>query len=576
MAKRFSRRDFARASAASAAAAVALPKVLLGETPAAGTAVEASAAAKGAEVAKEMVRRGRFAPPPPNVSYGGDVSGFGADFRETIAMAHAPAYAQQGGSGAAPAQQAQAPAIIAPAPVIVKGWREGTTIPPEYYIDEKQYVADERFLAKNLWFLADHEARIPKAGDYFVFPFGRGDSAIVVRDRNGNVKAFHNVCRHRGSRLCRHDDNPAPNDARLSVKQLGMNGNTPVFRCPYHAWTYDLEGKLISAPNGMPPTFNQAEWGLRPCHVRTTEGFIFLNFARGEAPDFDTAVRGFTNVAREYGTKDLKIAARIAAPTKANWKLVLENFQECYHCGPAHRNLVTTHPGWDGVMPAEQRTRLTEQLKTYIDAQRQEQQRPQGQSSQVQQIQQQIQQLQQQLQQVQQVGQGSGAAGMAQGAGMGQQQGGGGFGGNILGVNMVSGTLDGSIAAPLLPARKDWTHRSRAVSTGWSTGYLQCYDDHVAVARFTPRGVKSTDAELFWLVNPTAKEGEDYKPDKIAALWDITYREDRWITENNHQGIESGFYTSGPYAAVEGGPSRFIRWYMTEVIAFAESHTDGA
>ena len=148
------------------------------------------------------------------------------------------------------------------------------------------------------------------------------------------------------------------------------------------------------------------------------------------------------------------------------------------------------------------------------------------------------------------------------------------MGGNILGVNMVSGTLDGSQAAPLLPARKEWTHRSRAVSTGWSTGYLQCYDDHVAVARFTPRGVKSTDAELFWLVHPDAKEGKDYQVKKITDLWDITYREDRWITENNHQGIESGFYASGKYAASETGPSRFVKWYMQEVVAFADRQTN--
>ena len=558
MSKKVSRRDFARTSAASAAAAVALPKALFGDP----STVEASAAAKGAALARESVQRGRFAPPPPYYSYGGDAS-LGADFRETIALAHSPAYAQSGSGMAAPAQGQSA--IVTAPPVIIKGWKEGMTIPAEYYIDEKQYIEDEAFLARNLWFLADHEARIPKPGDYFLFPFGRGEQVIVLRDRAGAVRAFHNVCRHRGSSLCRPEDSPAPNDPRLSVKQLGASGNTPVFRCPYHAWTYDLEGKLISVPNGMPADFNMADWGMRPCHVRTTEGFIFLNFSKTDAPDFDTAVRGFTAVAKEYGTKDLKIIKRIAAPTKANWKLVLENFQECYHCGPAHRNLVTTHPGWDGIMPPEQRTRLTEQLKQYIEAAQQEQQRQQSQPSQAQQIQQQIQQLQQQLQQVQ-----AGGTVPAQGSGMSGQQQGGLMGGNILNVNMVTGTLDGTQAAPLLPARKEWTHRSRAVSTGWSTGYLQCYDDHVAVARFTPRGVKFTDAELFWLVKPDAVAGKDYNADKIAALWDITYLEDRWITENNHNGIESGFYTSGQYAATETGPSRFVKWYMTEVVAFAD------
>jgi Rieske 2Fe-2S family protein len=226
----------------------------------------------------------------------------------------------------------------------------------------------------------------------------------------------------------------------------------------------------------------------------------------------------------------------VNAPTKANWKLVLENFQECYHCAPAHRALVTTHPFWDGVMPAGQRSRLAKELERYVpeDSKR--------------------------------------AAGRTQAGRMGE--GAEALGGNILNVNFVSGTLDGKAAAPLLPSRKEWTHRSRLVSTGWSTGYLQCYDDHVAAVRFTPRGVKSTDAEIFYLVRPDAKEGKDYQVDKLTALWDITYREDRWITENNHQGIESGAYGAGRYATVESGPSRFIKWYMTEVVAAADRQTE--
>jgi hypothetical protein len=137
---------------------------------------------------------------------------------------------------------------------------------------------------------------------------------------------------------------------------------------------------------------------------------------------------------------------------------------------------------------------------------------------------------------------------------------------------MVSGTLDGKAAAPLLPARKEWTHRSRAVNTAWSTGYLQCYDDHVACVRFTPRDTKLTDAEIFWLVRADAKPSE-YSVEKLRGLWEVTYLEDRWITENNHQGIASSFYSAGRYAAVEGGPSRFVKWYMTEVVPHAAKPT---
>ena len=529
MSKKLSRRDFARTSVAAgaAAAAVALPKALFGETvtPAASTPVTTAeaattgAAARGASVA----RRRLVSLPPQGFAYGGDPASSVAEFRDSIVFANSISMA-----GAALPTDGS--------------WAEGLTIPSAYYVDDKHYPNDERFLAENLWFMADHVNRIPKPGDYFVFEYGRGDSVIVLRDKAGEVKGFHNVCRHRGSRLARHDDNPAPKDPRLSVKQLGSEGNTPVFRCPYHAWTYDLSGSLISAPNGMPADFDLSKNGLRPAHVKTTEGFIFVNLSHDDAPDFDAVVKNFSAVAKEYGTADLKIVARASAPTKANWKLVLENFQECYHCGPAHRSLVTTHPFWDGLMAQDQRTRLAKELERFAPP------RTPGQGA-------------------------PGVQGSGQGGGMAAAAPGVNYGGNVLGAGMVSGTLDGKAGAPLLPTRKEWTHRSRAVSTAWSTGYLQCYDDHVAAVRFTPRDVNLTDAEIFWLVRADAKP-KDYNVEKLKGLWEVTYLEDRWITENNHQGIDSAAYSAGRYAAVETGPSRFVKWYMTEVVPAAAKLTD--
>src|SRR5206468_2442007 len=91
-----------------------------------------------------------------------------------------------------------------PAATYPGGWQEGTTIPAEYYLDDRHYQNDERFITDHFWLMVDHESRIPKPGDYFVFEFGRGDSAILVRDKAGAVRAHHNVCRHRGSRVCQH------------------------------------------------------------------------------------------------------------------------------------------------------------------------------------------------------------------------------------------------------------------------------------------------------------------------------------------------------------------------------------
>jgi Rieske 2Fe-2S family protein len=345
-----------------------------------------------------------------------------------------------------------------------------------------------------------------------------------VRDKAGEVRAFHNVCRHRGSRLCRHDEDGLPTDKRLSVTQLTASGNTPVFRCPYHAWTYDLNGRLISAPNGMPSDFDFAQNGLHPCHLRTVEGLIFVSLAQSEPPEFDAFVKNLQAIAQEYGTSQMKVGARIQYPTKANWKLALENFQECYHCGPAHKSLVTAHPFWDGTMAPEVRERLERQLDRATAA--------------------------------------PPAAG-AQGMGGGAPR----YRGGILNVNYVTGSLDGKPVAPLLPNVKTWSGRGKISNTGWMTSNLQCYDDHIAAVRFTPRGVMSTDAEIVWLVNAEAKEGKDYRVDRLTALWDITMREDKWIVENNHQGILSGRYRAGWYATTEGGPSRLVKWYMTNVVA---------
>ena len=225
-------------------------------------------------------------------------------------------------------------------------WAHGRTIPAEYYLDESRYLADEKYIADNMWLYVDHVARIPNPGDFFVFEYGRSESILIVRGQGGDVKAFYNVCRHRGSRLCRHDADATPGDPRLSVKQLGQSGSSPVFRCPYHAWTYDTEGSLIYA-YGMQDDFTPADNGLVPCHMSIEAGSIFVNLSReAEPPDFDSEVARLRTLGERYGMADLQIGARDQYLIKANWKLALENFLECYHCGPAHTSLVTTHH-WD-------------------------------------------------------------------------------------------------------------------------------------------------------------------------------------------------------------------------------------
>ena len=100
------------------------------------------------------------------------------------------------------------------------------TIDAEYYTDEERYLFDERLVADHFWLMVDHESRIADPGDYFVFEYGRSESILIVRGQDNEIRGFYNVCRHRGSRLCRHDADPIPEDPRLSVKQLSQSGSS--------------------------------------------------------------------------------------------------------------------------------------------------------------------------------------------------------------------------------------------------------------------------------------------------------------------------------------------------------------
>ncbi|HJO04287.1 MAG TPA: aromatic ring-hydroxylating dioxygenase subunit alpha [Acidobacteriota bacterium] len=407
-----------------------------------------------------------------------------------------------------------------PESTATSAWKEGTTIPAEYYLDPAHYEVEEAFLAENLWQYVDQASRIPSPGDFFVFEFGRAESILLVRGQSGDVNGFYNVCRHRGSRLCRHDSDPTPQDPRLSVKQLGQSGSSPVFRCPYHAWTYDTEGSLIYA-YGMQDDFDPADNGLLPCHVRVAAGQIFVNLSRSDSPPgFQSTVTRLRAMNDKYGIADLKVAAREYYPLEANWKLATENFIECYHCGPAHKSLVKAH-NYEEERTDEQKAVHAAAVDKWVPPAAERR-----------------------------------AAGIG---GYGDVDG-------ELNPGFVTGSIDGKAVAPLLPTRSGWTHETDIATTRWQTGYWQGYDDHVMIARYTPRAHDRTDNEVIWLVHPDAVEGRDYDPVRLKALWHVTTMEDIWLTANNHLGIQSAGYGAGRYATHEGSPARFVKWYMEQFV----------
>jgi len=211
-----------------------------------------------------------------------------------------------------------------------------STLPGRYYYDPAIYEMELERIFSQMWVCVGRADAITGAGAYEVVTVGR-ESIIVVRGRDDVLRAFLNVCRHRGARLC----NEASGKLKGSIQ------------CRYHAWTYGLDGRLIGAPNVLSDEqFERALFGLLPVALEVWEGLIWLNLGDDPASIEDQLNEpiierfgGYAAFAR-YDVGNLKVGKRIAYDVQANWKLVLENFMECYHCGPMHPEFCRLLPGY--------------------------------------------------------------------------------------------------------------------------------------------------------------------------------------------------------------------------------------
>jgi glycine betaine catabolism A len=208
------------------------------------------------------------------------------------------------------------------------------TLPGRYYTDPTIFAAEQALIFESGWFCAVLAADIPEPGNFETVDVGR-ESVIVARGRGGEVNAHLNVCRHRGARLCTQD--------KGSVRRS--------FQCPYHAWTYGLDGRLTAAPNLTEmPDIDRVEYGLHRVAVREWLGYVWLCLAE-EPPSFaDTVIADVTtrlgspDAIVGYQVADLALGRRITYDVAANWKQIVENFMECYHCGTIHPELTEVLP----------------------------------------------------------------------------------------------------------------------------------------------------------------------------------------------------------------------------------------
>jgi Rieske 2Fe-2S family protein len=213
-------------------------------------------------------------------------------------------------------------------------WRARPTLAGTDYTSDATWAEERERIWFGGWVCIGRAEEIPEPGDYLVRDIA-GESIIVTRNRDGAVRGFYNVCAHRGTKLL--DDEPACGHV------------SKVFKCPYHAWSYDLDGRLVGTPNvDEDEGFERSEHPLHVVGAEAYAGFLFVNLAEPAArqPLLESLRHGTESIANfeRYRMDELRVGVRIVYEVAANWKIVVENYNECLHCPTIHPELVQVVP----------------------------------------------------------------------------------------------------------------------------------------------------------------------------------------------------------------------------------------
>lgn len=389
---------------------------------------------------------------------------------------------------------------------LIASQKPGHALHQRFYTDPEIYRLEIEKIVNRNWILAGHLSQWMKTGDFRVLNVG-DESAIVVRGENGKLSGFANVCRHRGSLVC-----------------LEAAGNTDRFSCPYHGWTYAIDGHLVAARN-MGEGFDKTEYGLKPVSIGIIHGLVFVSFC-SDPPALEGAIRDLQEVMQMYDFENLKVAAQKSYAIPANWKLSVENYQECYHCATAHPEYAQLHTLM--LEPAKRKrvsAHMYERMQAcgirnieidFIDtrARRGE-------------------------------------------IGFGYKR-------TALFNKYKTGSKNGLPVAPLLGSIKGYDGGQSDFSFG-PFSFLLAYNDHVVCYVFTPVDHKNSSCEIYWLVRGDATEGTDYDIDELTWLWDVTMKADMRIIANNSKGVHSTFYEPGPFSEMEAAERCYIEWILGEL-----------
>lgn len=386
---------------------------------------------------------------------------------------------------------------------LIAGQKPGYALDQRFYTDPEIFALEIDRIIMSDWILAGHQSELPAPGDFKVLHVA-GESAIVVRGSEGNLSAFANVCRHRGSLVC-----------------LEHTGTVKKFTCPYHGWMYDIDGNLIAARN-MPADFDKAAHGLNKVSVETIDGLMMVCFS-GDPPSLEAARSDMAEPAAMFGIENTKVAAYKEYAIPANWKLAVENYMECYHCANAHPDYAKMHTL---MLDEGKRERLQGKMHERMPA-----------------------------------------CGMRdmyidfvdKNATPGQMS--YGYSRTALFESYKTGSREGAPVAPLLGDLTDYDGGASDFVYG-PVSFLLAYSDHIVCYVFTPVDLENSRCDVYWLVRDDAEAGRDYDVDDLTWLWDITTRSDKEIIVNNWKGVQSRFYRPGPFSKMEDWERIFVEWLL--------------
>jgi Rieske 2Fe-2S family protein len=390
----------------------------------------------------------------------------------------------------------------------------GWSLPGEFYSDEEVYHHDVARVWRSGWLFAGHSCEIPRAGDYTTLEVDT-DSIIVARGDDGAIHGLHNVCRHRGSIICEE-----------------RAGHVTRLVCPYHQWTYGLDGRLLAC-RGMPENLDKTQFSLARVHAREVEGLIFISLAQNPAP-FEPTFETLSPLLKPQGFKCARVAKAVDYLVEANWKLVWENNRECYHCNLNHPQYIKAN--FDHFNADDTTPRIREAINTVVA--RSEQKWAEAE-----------------------------LAPTHKRTGMTlfpDAENNIWFSANRtpLVAGWVSESMDGRQVAPLMGDYQDadvGTLRIRTLPNFWN--HSSC--DHGVSTRLLPAGPQRTAIRVYWLVDEKAVEGRDYDLAKVMPFWQLTSEQDWQICERQQRGVNSSAYRPGPYSRFkEYNVDSFVRWYL--------------